>query len=56
MDELMTIKLELTVDEVNAVLSLIAKAPYETAEPLISKIRAQALPQVNPPAPVENVA
>jgi hypothetical protein len=41
-----TIKLNLTVNEVNATLLALAKLPYETIAPLIDKIRTQALPQV----------
>lgn len=44
----MNIKLDLDLNEVNAILQVLAKAPYEVAEPLISKIRSQAQPQVAP--------
>ena len=44
----MNINLELDLNEVNAVLQVLAKAPYEVAEPLITKIRNQAQPQVTP--------
>ena len=40
------IKLELTLEEVNYVLKGIGKNPYEECAPLVSKIHAQALPQV----------
>lgn len=40
------IKLDLTINEVNAILLSLAKLPFETVAPLIDKIRAQALPQV----------
>lgn len=40
------IKLELTTNEVNAILLSLAKLPYDTVAPLIEKIREQALPQV----------
>lgn len=40
------IKLDLTVNEVNAVLLSLAKLPFETVAPLIEKIREQSLPQV----------
>lgn len=40
------IKLDLTINEVNAILLSLAKLPYETVAPLIEKIREQSLPQV----------
>lgn len=40
------IKLELTIDETNAILFALAKQPYDTVAQLIDKIRDQALPQV----------
>jgi hypothetical protein len=40
------IKLDLTVNEVNAILLALAKLPFETVAPLIEKIREQSLPQV----------
>lgn len=40
------IKLELSVNEVNAVLLALAKLPFETVAPLIENIREQSLPQV----------
>lgn len=40
------IKLELTIDETNAILFSLAKQPYDTVAQLIEKIRDQALPQV----------
>lgn len=40
------IKLELTLEEVNYVLKSIGRNPYEECAPLVSKIHAQALPQV----------
>ena len=40
------IKLDLTINEVNAVLLALAKLPYETVAPLVEKIREQSLPQV----------
>jgi hypothetical protein len=40
------IKLELSVNEVNAILLALAKLPYETVAPLIENIRDQSLPQV----------
>jgi len=40
------IKLELSINEVNAILLALAKLPYETVAPLIDKVRDQSLPQV----------
>jgi len=43
----MEINLKLTVDEVNVVLQVLSKAPYDISSPLIDKIRTQGLEQVN---------
>jgi hypothetical protein len=40
------IKLELSINEVNAILLALAKLPYETVAPLIEKVREQSLPHV----------
>ena len=40
------INVELTVNEVNAILLALAKQPYESVAQLIEKIREQAIPQV----------
>ena len=42
------IQLELTINEVNAILLSLAKQPYESVAQLIEKIREQSLPQVPP--------
>lgn len=42
------IQIELTVNEVNAILLALAKQPYESVAQLIEKIREQAIPQVPP--------
>jgi hypothetical protein len=53
----MNINLELTIEEVNGILMALGKAPYEMAQPIIDKIKQQAMPQVQvTPAPVEVVA
>jgi hypothetical protein len=44
----MTIKLDLTIEEVNGVLMGLSKLPYEFSAPLIEKLKQQADPQVNP--------
>ncbi len=50
----MNIKLELTVDEVNAILGVLGDLPTKTgAWPLVMKIKEQAEPQV--PKPEEAV-
>ena len=36
------IKLELSINEVNAILLALAKLPYETVAPLIDKVREQS--------------
>jgi hypothetical protein len=40
------IDLNLTVAEVNAIMAMLGRQPYEQVEGLIQKIRAQALPQL----------
>lgn len=40
------ITLTLSVNEVNNVLGALGKGPYEVVEPIIAKIRQQAMPQV----------
>ena len=49
-----TIKLELTIDEANAILASLGKHPFEQIAALINKIQAQAIPQLpqqpEPPA------
>jgi hypothetical protein len=42
----MNIKLELTVDEVNAILRSLGKHPFEEIATLINKIKTQGEPQV----------
>ena len=49
----MNINLELTIEEVNGCLMALGKAPYEMAQPIIDKIKQQAMPQVQPVAPAE---
>jgi hypothetical protein len=49
------IKLELTLEEVNGILASLGKTPYEFSQPIIDKIKQQAIPQVQaaPAADVE---
>ena len=51
----MNIKLELDINEVNVILTQLSEGSYKTVEPLITKIRGQALPQISevPDSPVE---
>jgi hypothetical protein len=51
------IKLELTLEEVNGILASLGKTPYEFSQPIIDKIKEQAVPQVQAQAtPVETAA
>lgn len=43
-------KLELSLQEVNLILSGLGRLPYESVFELIDKVKNQALPQLNPPA------
>lgn len=46
------LKLELSLDETNAVLASLGKMPFEAVAGLIQKIKDQAVPQLqNMPAP-----
>jgi hypothetical protein len=38
--------LELTLEEINQIMGMLGRQPYEQVEGLIAKIRAQALPQL----------
>jgi hypothetical protein len=40
------IDLNLTVAEINSIMTMLGRQPYEQVEGLIAKIRAQALPQL----------
>ena len=42
------IDLNLTIAEVNSIMAMLGRQPYEQVEGLIAKIRAQALPQLPP--------
>jgi hypothetical protein len=55
----MNIKLELTIEEVNMLLRVLGKHPFEEVVSLIGKIKNQGDPQVAeqaPPAPAETPA
>jgi hypothetical protein len=47
-----TIKLELSIDEVNTILASLGKHPFENIFGLVNKIQQQAIPQV-PKTPAE---
>jgi hypothetical protein len=49
------IKLDLTLEEVNYVLASVGKNPYSECAPLVNKIHAQAMPQVEAAKDVEKV-
>ncbi len=38
--------LNLTLEEINAIMGMLGRQPYEQVEALIAKIREQALPQL----------
>jgi hypothetical protein len=45
------ITLNLTVQEVNLIISALAKQPYEAVADILAKIRADSLKQLNPVQP-----
>lgn len=48
------IKLELTLDEINACLTALGNLPFVQVSPLIEKIREQTVPQLPVPQPQES--
>ena len=48
-------KIELTLDETNQILSALGKEPYAEVAELIQKVVSQVEPQMNPKDEVENV-
>jgi len=46
--ETININLNLDLNEVNTVLAVLAKAPYEVSVGIIDKIKVQAIPQLPP--------
>jgi CHASE3 domain sensor protein len=52
----MNIKLELSVDEVNAILRSLGKHPFEEIAVLINKIKSQGEPQVAEMAKAQEAA
>lgn len=47
------IKLELTLDEINAILNSLGNLPYSQVSLLIEKVRGQAIPQLQQNQPEE---
>ena len=45
--------LTLTLDELNVIVGILGRQPYEQVEGLIAKIRAQAIPQLPKPEVAE---
>jgi hypothetical protein len=43
-----TIALDLTVAEINAIMGVLGRQPFQEVEALIANIRRQALPQLPP--------
>jgi hypothetical protein len=48
-------KLELSLDEINKILGVLGRQPYQEVEQLIAKVRRQALPQLQEPEEEEGV-
>jgi len=45
-------RLELTIEQINLIMSALGNAPFIQVEGIINEIRKQAQPQINPaPAP-----
>ena len=42
-------KLDLSLDEINKILGVLGRQPYQEVEQLIAKVRRQALPQLQEP-------
>jgi hypothetical protein len=42
------LNLSLTIEQVELILGILAKAPYETSAGIIEEIRHQAIPQLPP--------
>lgn len=45
----MLIKFELSLEDANLVVTALGKLPYESVAGLITKLQAQAAPQLEPP-------
>lgn len=51
----MAIQIELELEELNGVLVALGNLPYAQVQPLIDKVRSQALPQVQAQAEVPEI-
>ena len=47
--------LNLTLEEINAIMGVLGRQPYEQVEALIAKIREQALPQLEAKTSIDHV-
>mgnify|MGYP003353052145 FL=1 len=52
----MAIKLELDLNELNGVLGALGQMPFAQVEPLVNKIRQQAIPQAQAEQEAANAA
>jgi hypothetical protein len=52
----MNLTINLTVEEINYILATLAQRPFGEVVNLVNNIKAQAEPQLPPPAPVEQAA
>jgi hypothetical protein len=48
-------KLDLSLDEINKILGVLGRQPYQEVEALIAEVRRQALPQLQEPEAEEGV-
>jgi hypothetical protein len=48
-------KLDLSLDEINKILGVLGRQPYQEVEQLIAKVRRQALPQLQEPEAEDGV-
>lgn len=48
------IALHLTVQEINVIISALAKQPYEAVAEVINKVRAESLAQLNSAQPTQD--
>ena len=50
-----TISIDLTVVEINVIMGVLGRQPFQDVEALIAKIRRQALPQLDQPEAEDGV-
>jgi len=48
-------KLDLSLDEINKILGVLGRQPYQEVEQLIAEVRRQALPQLQEPEAEDGV-